>query len=174
MARAAEQPAPAGGPAGHWANRLQQAWSGRNALARLLWPLSQLMRCLVGTRRLMYRLGLLRSQRLPVPVVVVGNLIVGGAGKTPVVMAMAALLQAQGHCPGIVSRGYAGAASAPLLVTAATPAALAGDEPLLLHLRTGMPVCVGRDRVAAARALLDRHPQTAIIISDDGLQHLAL
>ncbi len=93
-------------------------------MARLLWPLSLLMRGLVRTRRLLYRLGLLPSRRLPVPVVVVGNLIVGGAGKTPTVMAVAALLQAQGHRPAIVSRGYGRAQAAPLLVDAATPAAI--------------------------------------------------
>ncbi len=175
MAQAADRPDRAGRPVDNtWASRLQQAWSGRGALARLLWPLAMLMRLVVATRRFLYRRRLLRSERLPVPVVVVGNLIVGGAGKTPTVMAVASLLQAQGHRPAIVSRGYGRSSTAPLLVTAATPASLSGDEPLLLHLRTGLPVCVGRDRVAASRVLLNRHPDTTILISDDGLQHLAL
>lgn len=132
------------------------------------------MAALVAIRRTLYRRGLLRRQRLPVPVVVVGNLIVGGAGKTPTVLAVARLLSSFGHRPGIVSRGYGGVADATLLVDIDTPPSLAGDEPLLLRLRSGLPVCVGRDRVAAARQLLARHPHTTVVISDDGLQHLAL
>ena len=174
MAQAAEPPAQAGGPADVWGRRLQRAWTGRRGLARWLWPLSLILRGLVGTRRLLYRHRLLRSQRVRVPVVVIGNLIVGGAGKTPTVMAVCSILQAQGHRPAIVSRGYGRTSTAALLVTKATPASLSGDEPLLLHVRTGLPVCVGRDRVVAARTLLDRHPDTTVIISDDGLQHLAL
>ncbi len=174
MAQAADTAQRVRRPADDWASRLQRAWTGRGALARLLWPLALMMRMLVGIRRSMYRHRLLRSERLRVPVVVVGNLIVGGAGKTPTVMALARLLHAQGHRPAIVSRGYGGMATAPLIVSSTTPASTSGDEPLLLHLRTGLPVCVGQDRVAAARVVLDRYPETTVLISDDGLQHLAL
>ncbi len=120
------------------------------------------MRLLVALRRaLVPAPALLRSTRLPVPVVVVGNLIVGGAGKTPTVLALVRLLRAQGHRPGHrfarlrPHRRRRRSRSKP-----STPAADAGDEPLLLRLRSGVPVFVGRDRAAAAAALLERHPGT--------------
>lgn len=143
-------------------------------MARALWPLAALMRVLVAGRHGLYRAGLLRRITLPVPVLVVGNLVVGGAGKTPTVLAVVALLRSQGHRPGIVSRGHGRSSDRLLAVHASTPVAKAGDEPLLLHLRSHAPVWVGRDRVAAARALLAQHPDTTVIVSDDGLQHLAL
>lgn len=111
---------------------------------------------------------------LPVPVLVVGNLVVGGAGKTPTVIAVVAGLQRRGRRPGIVSRGHGRSGGAPRPVQAHDTPADAGDEPLLLARRTGVPVVVGRDRVAAARLLLQRHPQVDVIVADDGLQHLAL
>jgi tetraacyldisaccharide 4'-kinase len=114
------------------------------------------------------------AQRVDVPVVVVGNLIAGGAGKTPTVRAVVRVLQQRGYAPGIVSRGHGRAGADVLEVLPDTPVAACGDEPLLLRLRAGVPVCVGRDRVAAARALRQRHPQVDVIVSDDGLQHLRL
>lgn len=172
-------PAPDPGPAGAarpaLADRLQRAWEGRGPLACALWPLSLLMGGIVALRRAAYRLGLLRRERLPVPVLVVGNLVVGGAGKTPTVLAVVRLLQAQGHRPGIVSRGYGAAGDgAPREVTPDAPASEVGDEPLLLRLRGGAPVWTGRRRAEAARALLRSHPDTTLIVCDDGLQHLAL
>ncbi len=146
----------------------------RAGLARLLWPLSQLMRVLVSLRRGLYRAGVLRSGRVPVPVLVVGNLVAGGAGKTPIVLAVVASLRAQGHRPAIVSRGYGRSDDQAMAVTPQSPANLAGDEPLLLRLRSGVPVWVGRDRLQTARALLRAHPDTSVIVCDDGLQHLAL
>jgi len=154
--------------------RLQQAWLGRGWLARLLWPASILFAGLSGARRVLYRRGVLRTHAVAAPVIVVGNLIVGGAGKTPTVMALVEILRSRGRSPGIVSRGYGAAADGLLDVTRATRAAECGDEPLLLHLRTGAPVVVGRDRVAAAAHLLRRHPAVDVIVSDDGLQHLRL
>lgn len=151
--------------------RLQTAWTGRGVLACLLWPLSLLMRLAVTLQRLGFRLGLIRSYRLPVPVIVVGNLIVGGAGKTPTVMAVVALLKQMGWRPGIVSRGYGRPLDTVQEVHATTPASESGDEPLLLHLRCAVPVVVGRDRVAAAQQLLRAHPEINVIVSDDGLQH---
>ena len=136
--------------------------------------MAALFGALTAVRRTLYRIGWLRATTLPVPVVVVGNLIAGGAGKTPTVMAVVQLLRAHGHVPGIVSRGHGRRAARCLLVQRATPATQCGDEPLLLHLRTGAPVCVGRDRVAAARLLLAHHAGVTVIVSDDGLQHLAL
>jgi tetraacyldisaccharide 4'-kinase len=156
------------------ASTLQEAWLTRGALAWLLWPLSWLYRTVVALRRAAYRIGLLRSHRLPVPVIVVGNLIVGGAGKTPTTMALVELLRAHGHQPGIVSRGYGRSTAAPQLVTRETPVNAAGDEPLLMHLRTGAPVAVGTDRVAAGRLLIEAHPGLTVIVTDDGLQHWRL
>lgn len=112
---------------------------------------------------------------LPVPVLVVGNLVVGGAGKTPTVIAAVAGLRQRGWTPGIVSRGHGRAGAAALqAVSPHSTAAEVGDEPLLLARRTGAPVVVGRDRVAAARQLLHEHPAVDLIVADDGLQHRAL
>jgi tetraacyldisaccharide 4'-kinase len=115
---------------------------------------------------------------LPVPVIVVGNVIVGGAGKTPTVIDLVALLRAWGFHPGIVSRGHGRRDDAPMLLDAAgAPTARAeafGDEPVLMHRRTGAPVAVARSRREAARLLLAAHPQTDVLIADDGLQHHAL
>lgn len=122
----------------------------------------------------MYRAGVRQTKHLPVPVIVVGNLIAGGAGKTPTVIAIVGMLRARGYVPGVVSRGYGGRHRGVVEVTRDTPPRTSGDEPLLIHLRTGAPVIVGRDRCAAARGLLARHPQVDVIVSDDGLQHVAL
>lgn len=125
-------------------------------------------------RRAAYRIGLLRTGRLPVPVVVVGNLSVGGTGKTPLVQALVRQLVDAGRRPGIVSRGYGRAADVVSEVLPGADPARSGDEPLLLARTTGLPVFVGRDRVAAARALLARHPACDLVVSDDGLQHYRL
>ena len=163
---------------------LQRAWLLRGKVAWALLPLAALYGVVVALRRALYGWGWYRAQTLPVPVIVVGNLIVGGAGKTPTVMAIVRLLRRHGQVPGIVSRGHGRRSHDPgsphrrdracLEVSSDTPAAECGDEPKLLHLRTGVPVVVGRDRVAAARLLLARHPEVNVIVSDDGLQHLAL
>ena len=127
-----------------------------------------------ATRRSLYRLGLRRAQRVGVPVIVVGNLIVGGAGKTPTVIAVVAALRRHGYTPGVVARGYGAAIDGVLEVTRALHAEQCGDEPLLIHLRSGAPVVVGRDRITAARHVLRRRSEVDVIVSDDGLQHLAL
>jgi tetraacyldisaccharide 4'-kinase len=164
-------PAP---PRPGFAQRLQRAWLSRGWLSRALLPLAWAFGAATALRRTLHAWGLAPTRRLPVPVVVVGNLIAGGAGKTPTVIAIVHALQRRGHTPGIVSRGHGGSDSGPLEVTPATPASQCGDEPLLIHLRTRMPLVIGRDRVAAARQLLQRHPSVDVIVSDDGLQHLAL
>ena len=127
-----------------------------------------------AARHWLYVRGILKAQHIDVPVLVVGNLVAGGAGKTPTVLALIALLRREGWQPGIVSRGHGRSADHVLEVGPDTPAASAGDEPLLLRLRGGVPVFVGRDRVAAARALRQRHPEVDIVVCDDGLQHLRL
>ena len=132
------------------------------------------MGVVVCTRATLYRRGALRTHRLPVPVVVVGNLVAGGAGKTPTVIDLVALLREQGHTPGVISRGYGRRTDDVQEVRADSSVHDSGDEPLLLRLRCGVPVVVGRDRVAAGRHLLGLHPDVSIIVSDDGLQHLRL
>lgn len=151
------------------ASRLQQAWLSRGGLARLLWPLSLLYGALAARARR-------RTAPEPIdrPVIVVGNLIAGGAGKTPSVLALIGLLRRHGWRPGVISRGYGRHDDAVLEVEPDLPPTRCGDEPLLLHLRGQVPVVVGRDRVAAARALLQAHPAVDVIVSDDGLQHARL
>jgi tetraacyldisaccharide 4'-kinase len=150
---------------------LQSAWYGG---ARAPWwtaPLAWLYGGLTGVRRWLYRRGLLHSVRLPAPVVVIGNLSVGGTGKTPLTIAVAHLLRARGYRPGVVSRGYGGRQREPLLLGDAPDPAQVGDEPCLIH-ASGVPVAVGRDRPVAARLLLDAGCN--VLIADDGLQHYAL
>jgi tetraacyldisaccharide 4'-kinase len=122
----------------------------------------------------MYRAGLLRSTRLPVPVVVAGNIFVGGTGKTPLTIALVQQLRAAGFVPGVVSRGHGAPDALPRVVNADSLPAEVGDEPVLIARRARCPLVVGRDRVAAARALLAHFPAVNLIISDDGLQHYAL
>ena len=154
--------------------RLRRAWQHRGALARLLWPLAQLHRALVALRRWAYDHGWLRRSRLPVPVVVVGNVVAGGAGKTPVTMAVVRHLAAAGWHPGVVSRGYGRRGRDCRAVAADSRASEVGDEPLLLARRTAVPVFVAPRRAEAGRALLAAHPECDILVCDDGLQHLAL
>lgn len=152
--------------------RLDHYWQDNNPVALLLLPLSWVFCALVWLRRLCYRRGWLQSVRLPVPVIVVGNVTVGGSGKTPLVIWLAQLLQQQGLRPGIVSRGYGGSAAKwPQAVTAESDPRLVGDEPVLIARRSQCPMMVGPDRVAAATALLE---QVDVIISDDGMQHYRL
>lgn len=122
----------------------------------------------------MYRSGLRLSTRMAVPVVVVGNVVAGGAGKTPLVMALVEHLRAQGWHPGVVSRGYGRRTRHCLEVMPDASAADCGDEPLLIRQRCGVPVVVAAERVQAAQALLQAHPLVDILVADDGLQHLAL
>lgn len=150
-------------------------WHGRYPpLGQLLQPLATAYSGALACRKLCYRLGWLKPQRLSVPVIVVGNLVVGGAGKTPTTLALVRLLRAAGWTPGVVSRGYGSVRSEPRAVGPNSEPGDCGDEPLLIHRRTGAPVWVGVDRVAAGRSLCAAHPEVDIVVSDDGLQHLAL
>lgn len=160
--------------ASRWSQGLQRAWLSRGSIPCLLLPLSWLFGAFSALRAGLYRRGWRTMHKLPVPVVVVGNLIVGGAGKTPTVIAIASLLHRHGFRPGIVSRGYGRTGHGTLEVEPGTPASECGDEPLVLRRRTGVPVVVGRDRVAAGLALLQAHSEVDILLSDDGLQHLRL
>ncbi|MDI3380764.1 tetraacyldisaccharide 4'-kinase [Xenophilus aerolatus] len=153
---------------------LQHAWLRRGPVACLLWPLSLAYRAIAALRRVAYRRGWKPSQGVGVPLVVVGNVVAGGAGKTPVVMAVVRHLQARGLAAGVVSRGYGRRTQDAREVHADSDPRDVGDEPLLVHRSTGAPVVVDRDRVAAAQRLLAAHPDLDVIVSDDGLQHLAL
>lgn len=153
---------------------LQRAWLRRGPLAWLLLPLSALYGALALAHRAFHRSGLRRPERLPVPVVVVGNVVAGGAGKTPVVMALLRHLRERGLAAGVVSRGYGRRGDDVMEVQADGEARRTGDEPLLVKRSAGVPVFVGRSRADAARALLRAYPATRVIVSDDGLQHHAL
>lgn len=153
---------------------LTRAWLRRGPLACALWPVSLLFGALVAARARRYRRGSAAQVRLPVPVVVVGNIFIGGTGKTPLTLWLAQVLRAAGYTPGIISRGHGRSGAAPLAVTAASRAEAVGDEPLLMARRSGCPVFVGRARAAAGQALLAAHPEVDILIADDGLQHYAL
>jgi tetraacyldisaccharide 4'-kinase len=153
---------------------LTQAWTQRGLLAWLLWPVSVLYGLLVHIRKALYRWGVISSKRLTVPVIVVGNVVAGGAGKTPVVIALVQHLQARGIRVGVISRGYGRRSHACLEVLADSAVEAVGDEPMLIQRRTGAPVAVAAQRSLAAQTLLTNHPQTQLMICDDGLQHLSL
>lgn len=151
---------------------LLRRWYGGVAPGPGLRLLSLLFGGAVALRGWLYRRGLLRTHRLRVPVIVVGNLVAGGSGKTPLTIALARGLVAQGWRPGIVSRGYGRQSQDPVRATAGVPPELCGDEPLLIARQTGLPVFVDSDRVAAARRLVAEGCN--LIIADDGLQHRRL
>lgn len=153
---------------------LTRAWLKRGLLARILWPVSVLFRTLVALRRTFYRLGLLETARIPVPVIIVGNVFVGGTGKTPLTIWLVNELRRAGFTPGVISRGYGTRNDAPAAVTPDSTPDTIGDEPALIARRAQCPVMVGRDRVAVAKALLAAHPEVDLILSDDGLQHYRL
>ena len=153
---------------------LLRAWQQRGVLACALWPLSLIYRGLWLLRRNLYRTGVLSVHKMPVPVIVVGNVVAGGGGKTPLVIELVRQLQSMGLHPGVVSRGYGRTRPDSLAVTADSDAADVGDEPLLIHRRTGAPVQVATRRADAARTLLSAQPKVDVLVCDDGLQHLAL
>jgi tetraacyldisaccharide 4'-kinase len=160
-----------------FAQRLQASWydpRGGGLLTLALLDASWLYRGMVALRRMLYTSGALSSERLPVPVIVVGNVIAGGAGKTPIVIEVARLLEQNGIVCGIVSRGYGRRAKHVQEVRADTPISDSGDEPALIRSAQNAPVFVASERVEAALALLQAYPHTQVILSDDGLQHLAL
>lgn len=154
--------------------RLDAYWSDLNPLALLLTPLALVFCAVALVRRALYARRWLPAYRAPAPVVVVGNITVGGSGKTPLVIWLAGFLKALGWRPGIVSRGYGGrAAHWPQPVDPGSDPAEVGDEPVLIARRTGCPLWVGPDRPAAVRGLLNAS-DCDLILSDDGLQHYAL
>ena len=149
-------------------------WYRPNPLKWLLWPIGGIYGVVMEIRRLVYRLGMKPVTTLPLPVIVVGNLTVGGSGKTPVVIWLAGELKSCGYRVGIVSRGYGGnAENWPQRVSTASDPGLVGDEPVLIARATGCPVMVSPDRVAAAKALISSE-QLDVLLADDGMQHYAL
>jgi tetraacyldisaccharide 4'-kinase len=136
---------------------LTREWLKTGWVARLLWPISLLFYIVVVARRWLYSKNIKKSQKLPCPVIIVGNRIVGGAGKTPMVILLIRYLQGQGHKPGILSRGYKN-----------------GDEAALMRKLTGAPIGIGKNRVEVGLELLRQHPEIDALVCDDGLQHLRL
>ena len=173
----------------HW---LERHWYRITPLHILLLPVSIIFRLLVALRRALYRSGILSSEKLPVPVIVVGNITVGGSGKTPLTLWLAQQLVEEGWHPGIISRGFTkgtqstakqasrridsggGASTTPQAVHPASSPDAVGDEAVLMAQRELCPVWVGRDRPATGRALLRAHPECDVLLSDDGLQHYRL
>ncbi len=154
--------------------RVAREWQQRGPLAWALTPFACVFGAITAARRAAYAAGWLKSVKVGVPVVVVGNVTVGGTGKTPTVIALVEALRTAGFVPGVVSRGYGAKIRRPRPVTPASSASEAGDEPLLIARRTGVPVWVCPDRVAAAQALRAAHRDVDVIVSDDGLQHYRL
>jgi tetraacyldisaccharide 4'-kinase len=153
------------------ADTLQAGWYGKGRLPWWCRPLALLYGVVMRARRQFYQRGWLRSEKLPVPVIVVGNLTAGGTGKTPLTLALVDALRARGYTPGVVSRGYGGSQREPMLLDDAPDPRSVGDEPCLIRTR-GVAVAVGRDRPAAARLLLSAGCD--VVIADDGLQHYRL
>lgn len=151
---------------------LTARWYGATPVALWLRGVSYVYAGLICLRRFLYQRGLFRSHRLSVPVVVIGNRVVGGTGKTPLTIALAIHLASQGWRPGLVSRGYGRTSKNLVSVQPGMSAELCGDEPLLMAQGTGLPVIVASDRIAAAQRLIDQGCN--LILSDDGLQHWRL
>lgn len=158
-----------------WLERiLLKTWQRQGALACLLLPLAALVRGIAALRRMLYSTGVFTVQRVNTMVIVVGNVITGGAGKTPTVISLVRHLRDQGVQVGVISRGYGRKSYATLEVTPQTAVDDAGDEPLLVRRATHAPVWVGRSRLECATALLAKYPQTDVLVCDDGLQHYGL
>lgn len=152
---------------------LDHYWYDKNLVAYLLWPISLLFRLLVWSRLKAYQLGLFKSFKVSKPVVIIGNIAVGGTGKTPLILELCRLLTSYGLKVGVISRGYGGTGPWPHQLSEGAEAQVSGDEPVQLYQRTKLPVVVGPDRVKDA-ALLCEQNEIDIILADDGLQHYRL
>jgi len=153
---------------------LPRAWAERGPVAWGLRPVAAIYGALMDLRRAAYGSGLFTTHKVPAMVIVVGNAVAGGAGKTPVTLALTRHLLAQGWRVGVISRGHGRRTKDARAVTADSHPLDVGDEPLLIQQATGVPVWVARARPEAAKRLLQAHPEVQILIADDGLQHLAL
>ena len=156
-------------------NTIKYAWRKKNALFYcVLIPLSWLFGLITAVMRWAYKKQLLKSYALPVPVIVVGNINMGGSGKTPVVIWLVEQFKRQGYIPAVISRGYGGTATRPTDVLATSNPVEVGDEPVLIASRCNCPVMIGADRLQTGLELLKAYPECNVIISDDGLQHYRL
>ena len=151
-----------------------EGWQKRGVLSYLLWPLSLLTSLYLWLNHHLYTNGLRTREKINRPVIVVGNVVVGGAGKTPIVIELTKYLISSGRSVGVISRGYGREGIGITEVTQELPARICGDEPKLIFTKTHVPVFVGSQKAATARALIEKYPHVDIIISDDGLQHQAL
>ena len=156
------------------AERLEALWYRPPRLAYALIPVALIYRCITGLRRALYRWRMLPRTRLGVPVIVVGNITVGGTGKTPLTLWLVERLAAQGLHPGVVCRSYAATATTPNRVQPGDDPRMKGDEAALIATRVKCPVWSGPDRVATARAMLAHDAHVDVVVCDDGLQHYAL
>jgi tetraacyldisaccharide 4'-kinase len=157
-----------------WLHQLPLHWQTTSVITCLLWPIELLYKLAWFVRRTLFTLGLIRTHKLPATVIVVGNVVAGGGGKTPLTMAIVQRLTHQGHKVGVVSRGYGRSEDQILLVNAQSTADQVGDEPLLIFQKCQVPVAVGANRVAVAQQLMREHPHIGLIVCDDGLQHASL
>ena len=157
-----------------WLQQLPKYWRKRNAITYLLWPLEVTYKVAWRLRQGAIRLGWIAQHRVNATVIVVGNVVVGGGGKTPLTMALVQRLVKQGHQVGVVSRGYGRAHTSMQIVNAQSLATDVGDEPLMIFQKCNVPVVVGAQRVATARQLLNQFPSVNVLVCDDGLQHIAL
>ena len=158
----------------YWLQKLPQYWQSTRWITRVLWPVELAYRATLMLRSQFYALGIFKRHRVKALVIVVGNVVAGGGGKTPLTIAIVQRLTHQGFKVGVVSRGYGRQTSEIYVVTNKSAATEAGDEPLFIHLKCSVPVVVGSNRFEAAEHLKRQFPDTQIIVCDDGLQHLAL
>ena len=157
-----------------WLQQLPKYWRNRNAITYLLWPFEVTYKIAWRLRQGAIRLGWIKQHRVNATVIVVGNVVVGGGGKTPLTMALVQRLVKQGFQVGVVSRGYGRAHTSLQIVNEQSLASDVGDEPLMIFQKCNVPVAVGAQRVAAARQLLNQFPFVNVLVCDDGLQHIAL
>lgn len=157
-----------------WLQQLPKYWRNRNAITYLLWPFEVTYKIAWRLRQGGIRLGWIKQHRVNATVIVVGNVVVGGGGKTPLTMALVQRLVSQGFQVGVVSRGYGRAHTSLQIVNAQSLATVVGDEPLMIFKKCNVPVVVSAQRVAAARQLLHQFPSVNVLVCDDGLQHIAL
>ena len=157
-----------------WVQQLPKYWRNRNAITYLLWPFEVIYKIAWYLRQVAIRLGFIQQHRVNATVIVVGNVVVGGGGKTPLTMALVQRLVKQGFRVGVVSRGYGRAQTSLQIVNAQSLASEVGDEPLMIFQKYNVPVVVSAHRVSAARQLLNQFPAVNVLVCDDGLQHIAL
>lgn len=157
-----------------WLHQLPQHWAKTSAVTYLLWPFEFLYSLAWAVRRTLYASGFIGTHKIEATVIVVGNVVAGGGGKTPLTMALVDHLKQQEFKVGVVSRGFGRASDEIQTVTELSTPDQVGDEPLLIFKKCKVPVTVGSDRVKAAQQLLQEHPDIKVIVCDDGLQHWAL